>query len=75
MWVAYGWSFGPSGGQCIFALGSEKFSLCHRPRGVTVSILDSESSDRGSNPREAFQESEVPLKGPASKENVAKKLT
>ena len=24
------------------------------PRGVTVSILDSESSDRGSNPREAF---------------------
>ena len=23
-------------------------------RGVTVSILDSESSDRGSNPREAF---------------------
>ena len=26
------------------------------PRGVTVSSLDSESSDRGSNPREAFQE-------------------
>ena len=25
-----------------------------RPRGVTVSTLDSESSDRGSNPREAF---------------------
>lgn len=25
----------------------------HRPRGVTVSTLDSESSDRGSNPREA----------------------
>ena len=25
------------------------------PRGVTVSTLDSESSDRGSNPREAFQ--------------------
>ena len=24
------------------------------PRGVTVSTLDSESSDRGSNPREAF---------------------
>lgn len=24
-----------------------------RPRGVTVSTLDSESSDRGSNPREA----------------------
>ena len=28
--------------------------LCNRPRGVTVSTLDSESSDRGSNPREAF---------------------
>ena len=26
------------------------------PRGVTVSTLDSESSDRGSNPREAFQD-------------------
>ena len=26
----------------------------HRPRGVTVSTLDPESSDRGSNPREAF---------------------
>ena len=26
----------------------------HRPRGVTVSTLDSESSDRGSNPREAL---------------------
>ena len=25
---------------------------CKRPRGVTVSTLDSESSDRGSNPRE-----------------------
>ena len=25
-----------------------------RPRGVTASTLDSESSDRGSNPREAF---------------------
>ena len=31
------------------------------PRGVTVSTLDSESSDRGSNPREAFQESELHL--------------
>jgi hypothetical protein len=25
------------------------------PRGVTVSTLDSESSDRGSNPREVFR--------------------
>ena len=25
-----------------------------RPRGVTVSTLDSESSGRGSNPREAY---------------------
>ena len=28
--------------------------LTKRPRGVTVSTLDSESSDRGSNPREVF---------------------
>ena len=28
--------------------------IYHRPRGVTVSTLDSESSDRGSNPREAY---------------------
>ena len=27
---------------------------CNWPRGVTVSTLDSESSNRGSNPREAF---------------------
>ena len=32
----------------------------HRPRGVTVSTLDSESSDRGSNAREAFA-SALPL--------------
>ena len=31
------------------------------PRGVTVSTLDSESSDRGSNPREAFFEFAVPF--------------
>ena len=30
-----------------------------RPRGVTVSTLDSESSDRGSNPREAFYNSRL----------------
>ena len=29
---------------------------CTWPRGVTVSTLDSESSDRGSNPREAFRQ-------------------
>ena len=29
-------------------------SILSWPRGVTVSTLDSESSDRGSNPREAF---------------------
>ena len=28
--------------------------MCTWPRGVTVSTLDSESSDRGSNPHEAF---------------------
>ena len=33
--------------------GSEEPGL-HGPGGVTVSTLDSESSDRGSNPREAF---------------------
>ena len=31
-----------------------RMNACNRPRGVTVSTLDSESSDRGSNPREAF---------------------
>ena len=30
--------------------------LCNRPRGVTVSTLDSESSDRGSNPREVSRQ-------------------
>ena len=49
-------------------------SLGTWPRGVTVSTLESESSDRGSNPREAFQESDVPLKWPAPEENVAEKL-
>ena len=33
---------------------SQRFISCNWPRGVTVSTLDSESSDRGSNPREAF---------------------
>ena len=33
---------------------TQRFISCNWPRGVTVSILDSESSDRGSNPREAF---------------------
>ena len=44
------------------------------PCGVTVSTLDSESSDRGSDPREAFQERDVPLKWPVPEENVAEKL-
>ena len=35
-----------------------QFSTFARPRGVTVSTLDSESSDRGSNPREASTQSE-----------------
>ena len=35
---------------------SEPEVFCgNRPRGVTVSTLDSESSDRGSNPRETRQ--------------------
>ena len=33
------------------------------PRGVTVSTLDSESSDRGSNPREAFSATRSRAKG------------
>ena len=37
--------------SCIQGL---PFIACTWPRGVTVSTLDSESSDRGSNPREAF---------------------
>ena len=41
------------------AIGSGRTSKClgrhvaRRPRGVTVSTLDSDSSGRGSNPREA----------------------
>ena len=35
--------------SCICCLQQSQW-----PRGVTVSTLDSESSDRGSNPREAF---------------------
>ena len=49
-------------------------SLGTWPRGVTVSTLDSESSDRGSNPREAFQERGVPFKWPVPEESVAEKL-
>ena len=37
---------------CVRVEGGE--SMNNWPRGVTVSTLDSESSDRGSNPREAF---------------------
>ena len=36
------------------ALGARSLALSMWPRGVTVSTLDSESSDRGSNPREAL---------------------
>ena len=35
----------------VVELGASQYTW---PRGVTVSTLDSESSDRGSNPREAF---------------------
>ena len=35
-------------------------TMHHWPRGVTVSTLDSESSDRGSNPREAFSNQDGP---------------
>ena len=42
-------------GHQIVALDEAWLDLVfNRPRGVTVSTLDSESSDRGSNPREAF---------------------
>ena len=42
-------------GHQIVALDEEWLDLVfNRPRGVTVSTLGSESSDRGSNPREAF---------------------
>ena len=40
-------------GVC-FLIGALVNQFTSRPRGVTVSTLDSESSDRGSNPREAF---------------------
>ena len=42
-------------GHQIVALDEAWLDLVfNRPRGVTVSTLDSESSDRGSNPREAY---------------------
>ena len=37
-----------------FRMCNASSSFSNWPRGVTVSTLDSESSDRGSNPREAF---------------------
>jgi hypothetical protein len=69
-WGGVGW--GPGKSRRCFAVafwgrGLELVSLCcmetlqgcpaNRPLGVTVSTLDSESSARGSNPREAFFES------------------
>ena len=49
------------GGNFLFiqVLGSQ---YSNRPRGVTVSTLDSESSDRGSNPRESFPRSRGSIK-------------
>jgi hypothetical protein len=41
----------PTAPACVGAQNAANFNW---PRGVTVSTLDSESSDRGSNPREAF---------------------
>ena len=41
------WSMNKSFEFCVW-------SIYNWPRGVTVSTLDSESSDRGSNPREVF---------------------
>ena len=41
-------------GTICSARGNAEDIVFNRPRGVTVSTLDSESSDRGSNPREAF---------------------
>jgi hypothetical protein len=41
----------PKAPACVRAQNAANFNW---PRGVTVGTLDSESSDRGSNPREAF---------------------
>ena len=52
-------------GHQIVALDEAWLDLVfNRPRGVTVSTLDSESSDRGSNPREAFLALRVTLGEP-----------
>ena len=54
-----------SSAQSILNCSSDYFCydnfimLVHWPRGVTVSTLDSESSDCGSNPREAFEFSAI----------------
>ena len=59
-----GWS--PAGflhafcGSCA-GLRLQAVSAKPGPRGVTVSTLDSESSDRGSNPREVFRCIEVSI--------------
>ena len=45
------------------------------PRGVTVSTLDSESSDRGSNPREAFLRCAFKLNQAATLHNGNKSCT
>ena len=56
-WVQRGWL--QDGARANAEVMSLRHSMCVRekdcawPRGVTVSTLDSESSDRGSNPREA----------------------
>ena len=52
-----------------FSLGKGRAS-CNWPRGVTVSTLDSESSDRGSDPREAscLRQIVANLRSPSSRQ-------
>ena len=56
--AVHAWAVAPASRSCLHGAasgpGGDQFE---RPRGVTVSTLDSESSDRGSNPREASSSS------------------
>jgi hypothetical protein len=51
----------PNASPCV---GAQNAANLNWPRGVTASTLDSESSDRGSNPRQAFCQYRADLTSP-----------
>ena len=60
------WSVSPTclHPECVSMRGSTKCCQFELARGVTASNLDSESSDRGSNPRQAFCQYPADLTSP-----------